>query len=294
MLAVTRFASNPGRSRRFCCRMEQPRRREWARALGGYAGMVVLPQFIVVLALLCLAVGLASVPLWVRYGSDGKAPFGRIVPHPRNPGSMLAFAALPTFLILMTLARFILLVEPGNPVNSPDNFDGRLHHPRDADASFDRARGNDDGPHFTYPRNTADLTSKTARRAASASQERRIQGVHDLAWWTSVCPNYAPFTVPKLAGALRDPDPAVKGAAAIALGSVGGYGTTAIPDLRAARGTSVRYFDHLVDEAVYLIEHSPRWPPADECEKVSVEELERRTEQARDESAEACEVGTEQ
>jgi hypothetical protein len=76
---------------------------------------------------------------------------------------------------------------------------------------------------------------------------------------------------------LRDPDDAVKGAAAIGLGSTGGHGSAAIPDLLAARGTSVKYFDYLVAESVSLIQRSPKWPPEAACEDVPMEELERRT-----------------
>lgn len=132
---------------------------------------------------------------------------------------------------------------------------------------------------FSYPRNTANLTVDTARRVESAPREDRIRAVRALAWWTAVCPNYAPFTVPGLAQALRDHDPGIKGAAAIGLGSTGRHGAAAVPDLLAVRGTSVRYFDHLVAEAVHLIEHSPLWPPAAECEDVTVEELQRRATQ---------------
>jgi hypothetical protein len=62
---------------------------------------------------------------------------------------------------------------------------------------------------------------------------------------------------------------------------MGGHGAAAIPDLLAARGASVRYFDYLVAEAVFLIEHGSRWPPAPECEDVPVAELERRAKQAQ-------------
>ena len=75
-----------------------------------------------------------------------------------------------------------------------------------------------------------------AARAELAPRRERIQGLKDLAWWTGVCPSYAPFTLPRLARALRDPDPGVKGAAAMGLGSTGAYGRPALPDLLAARG----------------------------------------------------------
>jgi HEAT repeat protein len=67
--------------------------------------------------------------------------------------------------------------------------------------------------------------------------------------------------MPLLVRALGDADDAVKGAAAVAIGSTGGHGAVAIPGLVAARGTSVKYFDYLLDEAVFLIEHSGTWPP---------------------------------
>jgi len=132
---------------------------------------------------------------------------------------------------------------------------------------------------FRYPSNAADRTVDAARRVEAAAPEDRIRAVRDLAWWTGVCPNYAPFTVPRLTQALRDDDPGIKGAAAIGLGSIGGHGAPAIPDLLAVRGTAVRYFDYLLAEAVLLIEHSPRWPPVSECEGVPIEELERRAAQ---------------
>jgi hypothetical protein len=105
--------------------------------------------------------------------------------------------------------------------------------------------------------------------------------MRDLAWWTAVCPSYAPFTLPRLVGGLQDVDPGVKGAAAIGLGSTGSYGAPAIPDLLAVRGTTVRYFDHLVAEAVLLIQNTPRWPAAAECEDASVTELELRSRRPR-------------
>jgi hypothetical protein len=134
-----------------------------------------------------------------------------------------------------------------------------------------------DGERFIYPRNTAELVVAAATRFESRSRWERLQGVHDLAWWTSVCPNYAPFTLPRLTRALKDPDPGMKGAAAEGLGTTGGNSAAAIPELLAARGTTVPYFDHVAAEAVSSIEHAPRWPPAPECEVVSTSELEARS-----------------
>jgi hypothetical protein len=102
-----------------------------------------------------------------------------------------------------------------------------------------------------------------------------------LGWWTAVCPNYAQFTIPRLAAPLQDTDPGVKGAAAVSLGSIGSYGAAAVSDLLAARGSTVRYFDYLVDEAVLLIQNTPKWPPAPECEDASVTELESRSRRTR-------------
>jgi hypothetical protein len=73
----------------------------------------------------------------------------------------------------------------------------------------------------------------------------------------------------------------VKGAAVIGLGSTGSYAAPAIPELLAARGTTVRYFDYLVAEAVLLIQNTPRWPPAPECQDASVAELESRSRRTR-------------
>ncbi len=56
---------------------------------------------------------------------------------------------------------------------------------------------------------------------------------------------------------------------------------TPFPRLVPHPSSSVRYFDHLVAEAVFLIEQGPRWPPARECEDVSVAELERRATRAQ-------------
>jgi hypothetical protein len=58
----------------------------------GHVGMAVFPQVIVALALLGTAFGLAAVPLARRPRSDGRSPLGLIVPHPRQPSSMLSFA----------------------------------------------------------------------------------------------------------------------------------------------------------------------------------------------------------
>jgi len=237
--------------------------------------MILLPQVIVALALLGAAFALAAVPFMRRPGSDRRWRLRLIVPRPDQPSSMLTFAALPTFLLLLSLARFGLFAVPiTNPVNIPGSGNRLFDQPEDVDVVITEL-GN--SYRYEYPGNTADLTASAAYRVGSGPPAERARAVRDLAWWTSVCPNYARFTVPTLARALRDPDDGVKGAAAIGLGSTGGHGAAAIPALLAARGTSVKYFDYLVTESVSLIERSPKWPPEAACEDVTMEELEQRT-----------------
>ena len=237
--------------------------------------MLVLPQVLVVLALLGAAFGMAALPFFRRPCDTRRTRFPRLVPHPSQPGSMLSFTALSVFLLVLTLVRLGIFVQPTDPLNGPESSSRLFGAPRGVDVDIaERKPG--ETRRFSYPHNTADLTVDAARRTESTSAEDRVRGIRDLAWWTGVCPNYAPFALVRLRRALRDPNPRIKGAAAVGLGSTGGHGAAAIPDLLAARGTSVRYFDHLVAEAVYLIEKGPRWPPARECEDVSVAELDRR------------------
>ena len=191
---------------------------------------------------------------------------------------MLSFVVLPTLLMLLTLARLGIHFEGFEPVNSPDSSRRLTQAPREVDIDLlleDGVR------QVRYPRNTAELTAAAAQGVKAASSHERIGAIRDLAWWTAVCPNYAQFTIPRLAGALQDADPGVKGAAAVSLGSIGSYGAPAVPDLLAARRSTVRYFDYLVDEAVLLIRNTPKWPPSPECEAVSVTELESRSVRTR-------------
>lgn len=233
------------------------------------------------LLLLCAAFGLAALSLLWRVN---RPTCGRLVPHPSQPASMLTFVALPCFLMLLTLSRFGVMVSPEHPLNGPDSPRRWSDTPEDVDIDLvtGPAAG---GTRLVYPRNTAELVVAAAARFDSEPRAQRLQGVRELAWWTSVCPNYADFTLPRLTRALKDPDPGMKGAAAMGLGSTGGNGAAAIPDLLAARGTTVRHFDHLVAEAVGLIEQAPRWPPAPECEAVPASELETRAARRRDPAA---------
>ena len=241
--------------------------------------MPVPPQVIGVVALLVVAFALGALPFFRGPRHSRRTPFRCLVPHPSQPGSMLSFVALSSFLFILTLARFGILVPLESSVNGPRNNSRLFDAPRGVEVGI--ADEPNEGRRFIYPHNTADLAVGAAQRAESPSSDDRIRGVHDLAWWTGVCPNSASFTLVRLRRALRDPDPRVKGVAAIGLGSTGGHGAAAVPDLLAARGTSVRYFDHLVAEAVVLIEQGPRWPPAPECENVPAPELERRAAQAQ-------------
>ena len=226
---------------------------------------------LVELLMIATAFALAALPIGRRPVGNRRARFPRLVPDAGQPSSMLSFVALPSFLILVTLARFGLFVEAVDQVNSPHSSRRLLHAPRDVEIGFDLPDGE---RQFRYPRNTAEHTAAAASRAEAGSKRERIQGIQDLAWWTGVCPGYAPFTLPRLARALQDPDPSIKGAAAIGLGSTGSYGSPALPALFAARGTSVRYFDHLIAEATLLIQSTPAWLPAAECEDASAAQLE--------------------
>ncbi len=242
--------------------------------------MLVLPQVLVVLAVLGAAFAMAALPFFRSPRQARGSPFPALVPHPSQPGIMLSFTALSAFLLVLTLARFGVFVPAGDPLNGPASHSRLSGAPRGVGVGIVERERNE-ARRFSYPHDTADLTVDAARRAESASTDDRVHGVRDLAWWTGVCPNYAPFTLVRLRRSLRDPNPRIKGAAAIGLGSRGGHGAAAIPDLLAARGTSVRYFDYLVAEAVFLIEHGSRWPPAPECEDVSAAELERRATHAQ-------------
>lgn len=235
----------------------------------------MLPEVVVALTLLGLAFAAAGMPFLRHPRSTRRVPHPSLAPHPMQPGSMLSFTALSTFMLLLSLARFGTHAPLGSAVNGPLSGSRLFDAPWGVEVGIveEEPTGT---RRYTYPEATADLTVDAARRAELGSADDRVRGIRDLAWWTGVCPNYAPFTLVRLRRALNDPSPRIKGAAVIGLGSTGGHGAAAIPDLLAARGTSVRYFDHLVDEAVFLIERGPRWPPAHECESVSPAELERR------------------
>ena len=236
-------------------------------------------QVALVLVGLTVAFGLAAGLPWLsKYGRQAWSR-GTLVPHPSQPGSMLLFVALPTLFYLGRLTFLVLtVIVPTGLVNSPDNRLLRFDEPADVEVT-----GWETGT-LRYPENTAELTARAAGRMKAKDPWCRARAARDVAWWTSVCPNYSQFTIPILLRAVHDPDPGVRSAAVQGLGSIGGNASAAIPGLVAARGSSVKYFDFLLQEAVFLIEHSATWPPAAECQSTTTEELERRAVQQGDEA----------
>ncbi len=83
-----------------------------------------------VLVVFAVVFGLAASLPWLHRRPRQASLLRTLVPHPSQPGSMLAFVSLPMFLYLLRLAFFawMVIVLPG-PVNSPDNLWGRLDGP---------------------------------------------------------------------------------------------------------------------------------------------------------------------
>jgi HEAT repeats len=162
---------------------------------------------------------------------------------------MVVFVALPAFLILLTLVWVPVSVLPvGPPMPHADG------------GSEDDEPGGESAERFV------ELT----RRIGQGGAAERRRAVVVVAWWTQRCPEYAHYAVPRLASGLNDPDHAVRDAAAVALGALGPDASPALPFLKAARGKGDAYFDHLLVEAAFWIEHG-RVRPAhdDECESLS-------------------------
>jgi hypothetical protein len=247
-----------------------------------YSAPALPPQVLSLLVLLTAVWLLATILFLLQWRSRSPPFQGPIVPHPSQPLSMLTFVALPAFLTLIRLVMFVPgVMTPRDPINSPRS------ERRYADAPVRLALNDFDSPRrYGYPENTADLTAETAARIGRGDVEQRARAVRDLAWWTGVCPNYAAFALPRLTGALQDPDQHVRSAAVAGLGSLGGHASAAVPALLAARGSSVVYFDYLLDEAVSLIQRTDKWPAEDVCEDVSRDELERRAVQQGHEAVE--------
>jgi hypothetical protein len=135
-------------------------------------------------------------------------------PHPSHPGSMIAFVALPAFLILLTLVWVVASLLPVRPF-----LPGLL----------DTAT-----PNFSRKEESARLR-ELAEGLASGTADERGQRVLALARETERCPGYALYTVPRLAGGLKDPDARVRAATAFALGALGPHASAALPALLEAR-----------------------------------------------------------
>lgn len=221
----------------------------------------VLPTYLATtLAIIAAAFGMAALPVF-RASDPGREH--HILPHPAQPASMVAFVALPTLLFLLTLARLGIIVDHGIPLNAPSSAHRWANAPRDAGIRMSDGSG---ALSVTEPHTAAAMTREAARRAGSPEWRERALAVGELAWWTGVCPDMSRFTVPHLIRALQDVHPRVRGAAVVGLGSAGAHGAPALTALRSLRGTSVPHLDHLIDEAVFLIDHSPRWEPATGCD----------------------------
>src|SRR5215468_3185147 len=100
---------------------------------------------------------------------------------------MVAFVALPAFLILLTLVWVVADMFPIRPY-LPTVFESRV-------ASSVQVQELADG-------------------LASGTAGERGQKVLALAGETQRCPSYASYTVPRLAARLRDPDARVRAATA--------------------------------------------------------------------------------
>ena len=166
----------------------------------------------------------------------------QLVPHPSRPGSMVAFAALPVFLILLTLVWVVASLYPVRP------WLPAVFMPRGPSPQEESAR----------------LTELAEALASGTPDERRLKML-TLAGETERCPGYASFTVPQLAARLEDPDARVRAATAFALGALGPLAAEALPSLREAQGKGDTQLDHVVSEAIWWIQHGDTFPPSAEC-----------------------------
>jgi hypothetical protein len=124
--------------------------------------------------------------------------------------------------------------------------------------------------------NVQDMVASAANESGHGAKAERLGAVQTLAHYTRHCPNLAAATVPYLSAALSDPDPSVKGAAAISLGALGPHAAAALPALRAAKGSSVAYFDYLLGEATASIRDREPLPVDEGCGPFSPETFENR------------------
>ena len=170
----------------------------------------------------------------------------RLAAHPSRPGSMLAFVALPAFLVLLTLVSVPVRLFPVQPyIVVAGNDHGRGETPSQRVVSF-------------------------AGRIDSGSGPERIRSLWALAEVTQACPDYASYTVPRMLIGLQDVDPTVRSATAAALGALGAHAVAALPSLRAVRGKGDAHADHVLAEAIWWIEHGQGTPGYGECEHLVI------------------------
>jgi hypothetical protein len=171
----------------------------------------------------------------------------QLVPHPSRPGSMVAFAALPAFLILLTLVWVVASLYPVRPL-LPAAFTTRGPSPEEESARL----------------------RQLAEGLASGTPDERRLKMLTLAGETERCPGYAPFTVPQLAARLKDPDARVRAATAFALGALGPPAAEALRPCarRKKRGTlnsttlcRRRFGGSSMETRFHRPQSAPRYPP---------------------------------
>jgi hypothetical protein len=172
-----------------------------------------------------------------------------LAPHPSRPGSMVAFVALPAFLVLLTL------------VSVPARlFPVRLYVP----IGFDTSRKGD------HPEGQSERVMKLVKGLDTGTVEERGRKLQALVRETARCPAYAPYTVRRLVSGLCDPDPKIRAGTAFALGALGAHASEALPFLRAARGKRDAHLDHVLSEAIWWIEHGETLPGEERCEPLPI------------------------
>jgi hypothetical protein len=95
-----------------------------------------------------------------------------LAPHPSRPGSMVAFVALPAFLVLLTLVYVPTSLFPVRPF-VPIGFD--------------------------TPEGRAERVMALAKGLGTGAAEERGRKLWALARETERCPSYAPYTLRRLA-----------------------------------------------------------------------------------------------
>jgi hypothetical protein len=173
-----------------------------------------------------------------------------VVPHPSRPGSMVASVALPALLILLTLVWLVASLYPVRPFL-----------PVSVETEISDTSGPEEGARVRA----------LAEGLGSGTVEERRQKTLALAGETELCPEYAPYTVPRLAGGLKDPDARVRAATAFSLGALGPHASDALPGLREAQGKGDAHVDHVLSEAIWWIQNGDASPSRAECSPLSVD-----------------------